>query len=176
MNLNAWEKLAADALERAEKATPPPWLHYDSTRWDDRRACGYDSRGHDRGAPYYCTGPSVDSDSQASVDARFIAHARADVPALAAALRDAVDDIRRLREENERLTRERDKPRSGDEAAGDVESGLLKRVEQLADRVPASAPVEAPLRGAAMEAGRCGLQAGRDVLAGKHREPMEEQG
>ena len=73
--------------ERAEKATPGPWIHHSvAPRWDTPNSIGYDERG----GRYHATGPSHDEhDWQASVakanaDGLFIAHAREDVPALLA--------------------------------------------------------------------------------------------
>lgn len=82
--------LDLDELERLEReATPGPWKHWDAdgVAWDDPKACGYDSRENGRGAPYYCTGPRTESDTQAGRDAALIAAARNALPELLAEVR-----------------------------------------------------------------------------------------
>jgi len=87
------EPLDLDAIEaRAKAATPGPWNYEHDTELEKGCRCGsclepidgrmiVESRKHDM---------------VAVADARFIAHAREDVPALIA-------ELRRLREENARL-------------------------------------------------------------------------
>lgn len=67
---------------RANAATERPWKHWEDCKWDDPVSCGYDSRAHHRGPPYYCTGPRCASEAAANIDARFVSHARTDVPRL----------------------------------------------------------------------------------------------
>ena len=68
------------------EATGAPWKHFDDegVKWDDPKACGYDSREHHRGPPYYATGPRAGSSEQADVDARLIAAMRNALPQLLA--------------------------------------------------------------------------------------------
>lgn len=79
-----------------EAATPGPWKHWDAdgVKWDDPNACGYDSREHHRGPPYYATGPRAGSSEQADADAALIAAMRNAIPGL---LREA-EAGRKLRE------------------------------------------------------------------------------
>lgn len=74
--------------ELEKRATPGEWRHWarSDVPWDDAMSCGYDSREHHRGPPYYCTGPRVSSADQASADAEFIVAARNAVSALLALL------------------------------------------------------------------------------------------
>lgn len=69
-----------------EAATPGPWKHWDAdgVKWDDPNACGYDSREHHRGPPYYATGPRAGSSEQADADAALIAAMRNAIPGLLA--------------------------------------------------------------------------------------------
>jgi hypothetical protein len=87
--------LDLDAVEaRAKAATPGPWKMHDEAHWTDMMACGYDfKQAYGDALPdrYYATGPEVLACEQAEADSAFIAHARADVPAL-------VREVRRLRE------------------------------------------------------------------------------
>lgn len=71
-------------------ATPGHWVSHSDpgVKWDDPLACGYDSREHRRGPPYYCTGPRVASSEQAEADANAIAALRNAAPALIAAARE----------------------------------------------------------------------------------------
>jgi hypothetical protein len=79
--------ILAPVLELEAKATPGPWLGDSSdAKWDTPKLCGYDSREHHRGPPYYCTGPRTDTAEQASADADLIAAARNALPELRAAL------------------------------------------------------------------------------------------
>lgn len=66
------------------EATAGDWVYYDTpgVRWDDPRACGYDSREPSRRAPYYCTGPKCPTSEQAEADARLIAALHNAAPAL----------------------------------------------------------------------------------------------
>lgn len=88
-----------EAITRASKATEGPWKHWqeDGVRWDDPRSCGFDSREHHRGPPYYATGPRVATDEQANADGRFIAAARTSEPLLGAAVLALVAEVERLR-------------------------------------------------------------------------------
>jgi hypothetical protein len=73
--------------ELEANATPGPWLgDSGDAKWDTPKLCGYDSREHHRGPPYYCTGPRTDTAEQASGDANLIAAARNALPKLLALL------------------------------------------------------------------------------------------
>lgn len=83
-----------DTIEaRANAATPGPWLTTEQApKWDTPTQCGYDSREHHRGPPYFATGVCVETIAQAEADSTFIAHARTDVPRLLATARTAHQD------------------------------------------------------------------------------------
>jgi len=90
-----------DHLEaKRAAATQGEWRTYSEpgVRWDDPMACGYDSREHHRGAPYYCTGPRCDTSEAAEADAKYIAATHNALPALIA-------EVRRLRALRDNVTK-----------------------------------------------------------------------
>ncbi len=86
-----------DALHAA--ATAGEWKDHgdESVRWDDPMACGYDSREHHRGPPYYCTGPRCETMERAEADASAIVALHNAWPAFSARLRAAEAEVERLR-------------------------------------------------------------------------------
>ena len=86
-----------DALHAA--ATAGEWADHadESVRWDDPMACGYDSRAHHRGPPYYCTGTRCATVEGAEADASAIVALHNAWPAFSARLRAAEAEVERLR-------------------------------------------------------------------------------
>lgn len=89
-----------DELDRLHAAaTAGEWADHadESVRWDDPMACGYDSRAHHRGPPYYCTGPRCATVEGAEADASAIVALHNAWPSFSARLRAAEAEVERLR-------------------------------------------------------------------------------
>lgn len=96
----------AEIEARANAATPGPWEQTDGNIWIDTREMVCCGRGYYGccGDPDILGGQEIFAQSNPT-DANFIAHARADIPALLASHKAQAAEI-------ERLTRERDELRS----------------------------------------------------------------
>ena len=89
-----------DELDRLHAAaTAGEWADHadENVRWDDPMACGYDSREHHRGPPYYCTGPRCATVEGAEADASAIVALHNTWPSFSARLRAAEAEVERLR-------------------------------------------------------------------------------
>lgn len=92
----------AEIEARAAAATPGPWNFYHRSG-GDRPAAGIDERSGlgwewDEDPPYNAPPEPMRGVLALGADAAFIAHAREDVPALCAALREAWAEIERLQQ------------------------------------------------------------------------------
>ena len=113
-------------------ATAGEWLDHgdDSVRWDDPMACGYDSREHHRGPPYYCTGPRCKTVEQAEADASTVVALHNAWPAFSARLRAAEAECERLRALCRDAAEHIDPMRWGHGTAG--ERALVARLDRAA--------------------------------------------
>lgn len=109
-----------DELDRLHAAaTAGEWADHadENVRWDDPMACGYDSREHHRGPPYYCTGPRCATVEGAEADASAIVALHNTWPSFSARLRAAEAALRALIACDDAISRGDEPPLSRSELA-----------------------------------------------------------
>lgn len=135
--------LDLDAIEaRADAATDGPWVVKHEPAWEadnvqhpDVITVGAQMWEGDDEPMTVCLVSTDYEDDPVDVllDAEFIAHARTDVPALVAALREARYDLANAREAGNSYKRQRDDWRRRYEALRDGVTGLCDEAERRAD-------------------------------------------
>ncbi len=94
---DAARRLAEGALARAEKATPEPWCAYGTVH--DNLICQHSSNNCDNHPVLWARDDHLEGHRD---DKLFVAAARGDVPQLARALLDALNELERMKAHLER--------------------------------------------------------------------------